>query len=180
MPRKLTNKPLSRDDAKMAALARALQRDETIANEVAKAALNSWYDTGYSRARQLILEEQIESNLKVVASMPGWKERKGIRNGYIMMRSLFNEVPRPVILELDYKDHHSGGLTYRELHRQDRTSLGLEPKVSLRMCPLMPWYRHIKCSFPIPEAHAIPAHDRQCRHLLGTTLLYYSYVHLSD
>ena len=76
MSRKLTNKPLSRDDAKMAALARALQRDEAkvldamgIASDVAKAALNSWYDTGYSRARKLILKEQIESNLKVVASI---------------------------------------------------------------------------------------------------------------
>ena len=85
-----------------------------------------------------------------------------------------------MILELDYKDHHSGGVTCRELHRQVRTRLGLEPKVSLRMCPFMPWHRHIKSSFPIPEADAIPAHDRQCRHLLGTTLLYYLYVHLSD
>ena len=95
------------------------------------------------------------------------------------MCSLLNAAPKPVILELDYKED-SGGLTYRQLHRQVRKSLGLEPKVSLRMCPFMPWHRHIKSSFPIPEAHAIPAHDCQCRHLLGTTLLYYTYVHLSD
>ena len=70
MARKLRNKPISRDDAAKKA-----------ANEAAKAVLNSWYDTGYHRARKLIPKEQIESNLKVVASIPGWKEQKGFRNG---------------------------------------------------------------------------------------------------
>ena len=171
----------------MAALARALQRDEAkvayamgIANEVARAALSSWYDAGYRNASQLIPKLQVQSNLKVIASIPGWFEQKGVRNGYIMMCSLFNSVPKPVIMELDYNVSKSGGLTYRQLHRQARKSLGLEPKVSLRMCLSMPWHRHIKSSFPIPEADAIPAHDRRCEHLLGMTLLYYTYVHLSD
>ena len=190
MPRKLTNKPLSRDDAKMAVLARALQRDEAneakvldamgIANEVARAALSSWYEAGYRNAIQLIPKLQVQSNLEVVASMPGWFEKKTVKNGYIMMCSLFNRVPRPVIMELDYNGWNRGGLTYRQLHRQARESLGFEPKVSLRMCPFMPWHQHITSTFPIPEAHAIPANDRPCTHLLGTTLIYFTYVHLND
>ena len=73
---------------------------------------------------------QINSNLKVVASIPGWQEKKGIRNGYVMMCSLLDATPRPLILVLDYQIA-GGGLTYRQLHRQVRESLGLEPKVSL-------------------------------------------------
>ena len=96
-----------------------------------------------------------------------------------MMCSLLNAAPKPVILELDYKED-SGGLTYRQLHRQARERLGFEPKVSLRMCPFMPWHQHITSTFPIPEELAIPANDRKCTHLLGTTLLYYTYVHLND
>ena len=72
------------------------------------------------------------------------------------------------------------GLTGRQLHLQVRKKLGLEPKVSLRMCPFRPWYRHFKNSFPVPEAEAISANDVQCTALLGTTILYYTYVHLRD
>ena len=97
-----------------------------------------------------------------------------------MTCTLLDATPRPLILVLDYKQKPRGGLTFRQLHRQVRERLGLEPKVSLRMCPFRPWHRHIKSSFPIPEAYAIPASDAQCTHLLGTTLLYYTYVHLHD
>ena len=73
-----------------------------------------------------------------------------------------------------------GGLTGRQLHLQVRKKLGLEPKVSLRMCPSRPWYRHFRNSFPVPEAAAISASDVQCTALLGTTISYYTYVHLRD
>ena len=177
MAPKLKNKPLSREDWKAYEARAAVLRDESIAKEAAKAALQYWYETGYSRADAKTPTLQIDSNLKVVGSIPGWQETKGTRNGYIMLANLLNETLRPVILRLDYRIY-GGGLSGRELHLQVRAALGLEPKVSLRMVPFRPWYRHYRSSFPIPEAHAIPATDGQCRHLLGTTLLYYTYVHL--
>ena len=122
---------------------------------------------------------QINSNLKVVASIPGWQETKGTRNGYVMMCNLLDETPRPLILRLDYRTC-GGGLTGRQLHLQVRAALGLEPKVSLRMVPFRPWHRHIKSSFPIPEMDAIRATDCQCKYLLGTAVLYYAYVHLAE
>ena len=94
----------------------------------------------------------------------------------VRLASLFGE-PRPLILQLDYSAHRTGGLTYRQLHHQVRESLALEKKVSLRMCSFRPWYRYITQGFPLPENCALPAKDIQCRHLLGTTLLYATYVH---
>jgi len=38
----------------------------------------------------------------------------------------------------------------------------------------------MQTSFPVPEYLALPATDAQCTFLLGTTLLYWSYVHLTD
>ena len=175
MAPKLKNKQLSREDWKAYEAIKA----ESIAREAAKAAPQRWYETSYDRANAQIPTLQINSNLEVVASIPGWQEKKGIRNGYVMMSTLLDATPMPLILVLDYQ-RVGGGLTYRQLHRQVRESLGLEPKVSLRMCPSRPWHRHIRSSFPIPEAHAIPATDGQCGHLFGTTLLYYTYVHLRD
>ena len=175
--RRLKNKPLSECPAHAAKKIAAAKEGAAFA---AKYALQGWYESACRRADAIIPTLQIESNLAVVASMPRWQENKGIRNGYVMMCTLLDATPRPLILELDYNKKASGGLTYRQLHRQVRERLGLEPKVSLRMCPFRPWHLHIKRSFPIPEAHAIPATDAQCRHLLGTTVLYYTYVHLRD
>ena len=169
MAPKLKNKPLSHEDCK-AYEARAAAR------EAAKAALKRWYETGFDRANDQIPTLQINDNLKVVGSIPGWQETKGTRNGYIMLTTLLNETLRPVVLRLDYRIS-GGGLSGRQLHLQVRAALGLEPKVSLRMVPYRPWYRHYRSSFPIPEAHAIPATDGQCGRFLGTTLLYYTYVH---
>ena len=103
------------------------------------------------------------------------RQDKGVENGYVMMTTLLDETPKPLILKLDH-----GRLTGRQLHLQVRKKLGLEPKVSLRMCPSRLWYRHFKNSFPVPEAEAISANDVQCTALLGTTILYYTYVHLRD
>ena len=143
MAPKLKNKPLSREDWKAYEARAAVLRDESIAKaesiakEAAKAALQYWYETGYSRADAKIPTLQIASNLAVVASIPGWQKTKGTRNGYIMMCNLLNETPRPVILRLDYKID-GGGLTGRQLHLQVRAALGLEPKASLRMVPFRP------------------------------------------
>ena len=164
MAQKLKNRALTREEAQ-----------ESCARNAAKAALRHWYETAYSCANAIIPKMQINSNLKEVASIPGWQEQKGSRNGYVMLQNLASGERKPIILVLDYKN---GGLTHRQLHQQIREALGLELKVSLRMCPFRPWYRHVKKSFPIPEHCVLPATDDQCRHLLGTTLLYYTYVHL--
>jgi len=123
---------------------------------------------------------QSDANLQAVASIPGWMKKKGIRNGYIMMCTLLNATPKPLILELDYEASASGSLTYRQLHQQVRNKLGLEPKVSLRMTPFRPWHLHLTKSFPIPEDRALRATDAKCTWLLGTTILYYTYVHLRE
>ena len=92
--------------------------------------------------------------------LQGWANKKGTRNGYIMLASLFGE-PRPLILQLDYRAHRVGGLTYRQLHHQVRETLALEKKVSLRMCSFRPWYRYITQGLPLPEDCALPAKDIQ-------------------
>ena len=124
MAPKLKNKPVSRDDSKAYEARAAVLRDESIAREAAKAALQRWYETSYARANDKIPTLQINSNLEVVASIPGWQKTKGTRNGYIMMCNLLNETPRPVILRLDYRIA-GGGLTGRQLHLQVRAALGL-------------------------------------------------------
>ena len=123
---------------------------------------------------------QIDSNLKVVAAIPGWQAEKGTKNGYVMLTTLIHGTLRPMILVLDHVPGTPGRLTYRQMHQQIREALGLESKHSLRLCPLRPWYRYMQTSFPIPEHRALPATDAQCMYLLGTTLLYWSYVHLTD
>ena len=185
MPTKLTNKPLSWEQCLLRASmnlwkAAMLRWHEPVAKEVAKIALASWYETAYIRANALIPDMQRDTNLSLVKVIPGWLEKKGIRNGYVMVTTLLDETPKPLSMILDYSKRVSGGLTYRQLHLQVRTGLDLPARASLRMVPLRPWHRYITSCFPIWEATALPATDKECTHLLGTTLLYYTYVHLRD
>ena len=171
MPKLFKNKAITKNDI--------LQLDEKLAaKEAAKDALKAWYEIGYNRAQKEIPQMQIEENLRIVASIPGWHAQKGYKNGYVMLTSLVSGTLSPVILELDYESHCTGGLTYRQLRDQVRKHLKLESKVSLRMCPDRPWYHHMANSFPVPERRALGASSAQCRNVLGTTLLYYTYVHL--
>ena len=173
MPKLFKNKPIPKDDI--------LQLEEKLAaKEAAKVALKAWYESGYMRAQKEIPQMQIEKNLRIVASIPGWRAQKGDKNGYVMLTSLVSGTLSPVILKLDYESHPTGGLTYRQLHLQVREYFKLESRVSLRMCPDRPWYRHMQSSFPVPERRALGASSADCRSLLGTTLLYYTYVHLTD
>ena len=174
---KLRNQPLYLFPAAEAVL-RAVGRSKeeaVIARIVAKQALGHWYADAYERAERQIPLLQIESNLQEVSSIPGWQAQKGLRNGYAMLISL-NGNRKPVILVLDYEARASGGLTYRQLYQQVRSSLHLEPKVSLRMVAFRSWYRYVTTSLPCPEHLAIPCHNGQCTHILGTTLLYYCYI----
>jgi hypothetical protein len=151
---------------------------KALAKEMAIAALECWYRTGYNRANALIPRDQVESNLKEVAAIPDWQERKGRKNAYVMLTTLLDGTPKPCIIDLDYSNERKpwGEVTYRQLRRQIRIHLELEPKESLRLIPARPWYRYVVIGSPIPERSSIPTHDAQCKHLLGTTLCWSSYV----
>ncbi|MDA8583102.1 hypothetical protein N9L68_02690 [bacterium] len=94
-----------------------------------------------------------------------------------MLDMLVSGELRPVIMVLDCTRNPSGELTYRQLHRQIRGTLELEPKVSLRLRCLRPWLRYMRGT-PFPEHIILLATDVRCTHLLGATLLCYWYVHL--
>ena len=175
MPPKLKNRSLGLKEAQEYA-AKALAKD------IAIAALECWYRIGYKRANARIPSIQVESNFKEVAAVPGWQERKGRKNAYVMLTQLLDETPNPCIIELDYSNERKpcGGVTCRQLHQQVRKHLRQLPMQSLMMIPARPWYRYGRTGSPFLEDRKIPASDAQCTHLLGTTLLWWSYVHLSD
>ena len=170
-PAKLTNRPLTKKEAQAAAAA----SEESCARKAAQSALRHWYERGYYIANSTIWKHQVNYNLKEVASIPGWAQRKGYENGYVMLRTLFNAAAEPMIVVLDYTDKASSRLTYRQLHKQVREYLKLHRKSSLRLCPFRPWYLYMRSGFPVPEKQALPANDESCTHLLGTTVLYYVY-----
>ena len=174
---KLQNRPITKEEARQLDDFWSAKKS---AKKQAKASLKAWYATAYKQANAQIPKMQIDYNLKIVSAMPGWLLSKGQRNGYVMLYSLFSGTLIPVILELDYESHCTGGLTYRQLHLQVREHFKLESHVSLRMCPDRPWYRHMQSRIPFPAHRALGVSDAQCRHLLGATLLYYTYVHLTD
>ena len=156
------------------------EKDRALAQLVARDALARWYEDSASRVDIMTPGLQIDANLRQVATIPGWVERTGLRNGFVMICTPVNMTPRPVVIKLDYSRKSSGGVTGRQLHKQIRDELGLEKKVSLRMCPLRPWHRHVVSGTPVSEQRAIPANDVQLKRILGTTLLYYAYVHLRE
>ena len=49
--------------------------------------MREWYAHGYNRADTVIPRMQVDTNLKVVATMPRWKELKGPKNGYVMLET---------------------------------------------------------------------------------------------
>ena len=166
MGRRLANKPLV----------------EAEAHAAAKAALGRWYHRGFLAADAAIPRQQVESNLKIVAKIPGWQTTKGVRNGYVMLEMPLSGTLKPIVITLEHQERmyqHRPSLTYRELHQQVRSALSLEPKVSMRLRSQRPWCRYMT-DMPIPEQRALPAHDGKCMHLLGTTLACYLYVHLTD
>ena len=148
-----------------------------LARATAQASLRLWYNKRYSTANAKFRQEQKDANSKKVASIPGWSESEGNKSGYIMLCSIMDQTLEPIVLVLDYETVPSGGLTYRERHKQIRAALRLENKVSLRMIPFRPWYRYYTQSEMVPEYRAIPCSDIQCTKMLGTSLMYYAYVH---
>ena len=170
---KLKNRRVTRDEAH----AYAAMVEENEARYAAKEALWGWYAIGARIANDMLPKLQVDSNLEMIARIPGWQQRKGVRNGYIMLFSNISGTLTPMIVVLDFEKNPSGRLTGTQLHKQVREMLQLETIVSLRMCPFKPWYRYMQDSFPVPEKKAVPASPLLCTHLLGTTLLYYTYVH---
>ena len=168
MGRRLANRPLV----------------EAEAHAAAKIALGRWYHRGFLAADAAIPRLQVESNLKMVAKIPGWQTTKGVRNGYVMLEMPLSGNLRPIVITLEHHERYErsyqsrSSLTYRQLHHQIRSALALAPKVSMRLRSQRPWCRYMS-DMPIPEHSALPAHDGQCKHLLGTTLACYLYVHLT-
>ena len=163
--KRLRNRPL--DETTVRAL------KEKAARETAVELLSGWVRRAFAKADERLYPLQVEDNLQQVSSIPGWMDKKGTANGYVMLTSMMDASLKPTILTLD-----SGGLTYRQLHEQLRTALNLERRVSLRVIRYRPWHRWITRSCPVPEMEALPCNDIRCRRVLGTTLLYWTYVHL--
>ena len=103
----------------------------------ARLALTDWYAIGFRNAENRLRKVQIDENLELLKDHPNWRATKDPMDGYVMLKSLVSE-PKPVCLRLDFQQARTGGLTYRELHKQLRSHLGLEPKESLRLCPYRP------------------------------------------
>ena len=159
------------------------QQAVVVAQQAANVALSQWYVTAFRKVERMITEVQREENLAQVAAIPNWQLQKGAQNGYVMIVSSVNLEPRPVIIELDYNKatgHSTGGISYRGLHQQIRQALRLRPECSLRIRKYRPWIVYMVKNFWCPEHLALPSHDSQCRFLLGTTLLVWTYVHLTE
>ena len=145
-----------------------------VAMLAARIALRTWYARSFDRADEIVRVIQIDENLELLKAFPEWKATKHTRDGYIMLMSIVNGTKTPVTMCLNYSGcgHYTGGLTFRDMHQQLRCHLSLMDKVSLRVCSYRPWYHYE--SKGILSYKALPSSDAQCRHLLGTTLLYYS------
>ena len=151
----------------------------------AKDALCDWYQHGYTQACLKLRATQIDENLELAKKHPHFKATKKDQDGYIMLKSMFGD-PEPVAIRLQYDAAPTGGLrynfmrdngslTYRQLWTQLREHLSLMPMHSLRICPYRPWYRWMTQGCCVPEHRALPNSDQQCRDLIGTTLVFYSY-----
>ena len=180
--RKIVNKRMPKPEVH-AGECRMLRMQEDanvkVANAAARIALRTWYAHSLDQADKIVRDIQIDENLELSKAFPEWKATKHIRDGYIMLMSVVNGTKTPVTMCLNYGDIHRnyGGLTFRDMHQQLRCHLSLTNKVSLRVCSYRPWYHYE--SKGILSYKALPSHDGQCRHLLGTTLLFYTYVHLT-
>ena len=142
----------------------------------AQNAVQRIYKRAFKAANQAIPRIQQDENLQ---RLPwSWVERKGRRNAYVMVRGLMNGDCHPVVLICN--DDVRPGLSYRQLYVQLRAHIGLEKKQSLRVCSDRPWYRYCTRGIIIPEHELLPVHDASCSSLFGTTLLYYTYVHLRE
>ena len=62
----------------------------------------------------------------------------------------------------------------RQLHTQRREHLSLLPMHSLRICTHRPWHPWMTQRCCVPEHRALPNNDHQCKHILGTTLVFVS------
>ena len=116
-------------------------------------------------------------NLERLRAYPEFIERMGPKNAFIMLRSLFSE-PKPVTIRLCYEWTPKGEVTLRQLYQQVREALTIEAKVSLRLCRDTPWSGYVTDRSPVEEESALNCTDAKCNHLLGTNLIYYTYVHL--
>ena len=144
------------------------------AKQMAQDALQKWYRSSTYRARQQIRLEQQNANFEELMALPD--SGFTIFDEYVMLRALFDEKLTPIVVALD----RLGRLTYKSLHQQIRKGLGMELKESLKICPFRPWYIYEKDLIKVFDKNRLPSDITLCTHLLGTTFLYYRYVHLTE
>ena len=90
-PKLIPNRALRQTDVEVAAAASdrlALEYKERDARAHAKAALQRWYIQCHQNADVQIPHMQIRANLLEVAAIPYWQQRKGDKNGHVMLSSL--------------------------------------------------------------------------------------------
>lgn len=73
--------------------------------QIVKPELSKWYERSFHNANRLILKQQQEFNLEKVSKIPGWVEAKGVRNGYVMLRSPISGDESPMKVALDFERH---------------------------------------------------------------------------
>jgi hypothetical protein len=148
----------------------------------AKRALAIWYLKSYHAADIAIPMIQAKENLLHVSAISNWRELKDVKDGYVMLQSLLSGTSSPVILKLDDSSCGPGKLTYRGLHERLRIHLKLNPTDLLLLCPDRPWYRYLPEGVVIPGGKVLSdSDDSSCkRQILGTTLLFYVCVPLSE
>ena len=147
-----------------------------IARRVARDALQRWYLSSTVKAGRQIQLMQQNANFEEVMALPDWSKHKNPKDGYVMLRALFDEKLKPIVVALD----ELGRITYKSLHQQIREGLGMELKESLKICSFRPWYIYEKDLINVLDKNRLPCDDSRCTRLLGTTFIYYRYVPLTE
>ena len=143
---------------------------EECARLAAKDALCFWYQAGYEQACLRLLQAQIDENLELAKKHLHFKDAKRFKDGYIMLKSMFGD---HTLWQFDYGMMVVLHIS-RQLHTQRREHLSLLPMHSLRICTHRPWHPWMTQRCCVPEHRALPNNDHQCRHILGTTLVFVS------
>ena len=175
LPRqRLRNRPLTPTEQQLLAL-EAKRSALNLATQVARSILSEWYQSAADRAHRQLPRMQLKENRQLLQASHELRSRMCINHPFIMLKSMLGEA-KPVLL---YYDHHCF-MTHAQLHTQVRCYLQLTAKDSLRMVPYRPWYNYTTTGMAVPEHRALPRDNNSCRRVLGTTVLYITYVHLIE
>jgi hypothetical protein len=180
LPRqRLRNRPLTPTEQQLLAL-EAKRSALNLATQVARSILSEWYQSAADRAHKQLPLMQLNENRQLLQASHEPRSRMCINHPFIMLKSMFGEA-KPVLLYYDHPPNHQrGSMTHAQLHTQVRCHLQLTAKDSLRMVPYRPWYNYTTTGMVVPEHRALPRDNTCCKRVLGTTVLYTTYVHLTE